>query len=248
MRYERTQSGNPHRLTINQHVFPKASIARFAQDDGLVAICLLEQQRTVRLPPQDPVFCARRAWNQTTEHGLMKQLEDAFQRVAKRVLERTTILPLNPSENGMVSQFYALVRLRADAKRKPQTDIKIKAVLPGETLSTNEEELLEKNGYIFTRGTSMPSRHMESIRIQVLLSRLCPPDTVWAPIYSRAIEFLVPDSFREIGIVPVSPQLCLVANSKGGEVLPANAISINRLAIDKASKYYFARDLSLFGI
>ena len=247
MRHEKTQRGNPHRLTINQHIFPKASIARFAQEDGLITIYLHEQRKTVRLPPQDVLFCARRVWNQAAENGFMKKVEGAFQTLAEHILHST-----NPSfgltENRIVSQFYSLCRLRAEAKQAPTSDVQMKGVLPGNTLTKSEEEILEKKGYIFARATTMPGRHMTSIRIHVLVDRLCAPETTWAAVYSRAVEFAVPDSFCEIGIVPLSPNVCLVANQAGGEISSENAIKINRIAIDKSSKYYFARDFAKCGL
>ena len=94
----------------------------------------------------------------------------------------------------------------------------------------------------------MPGRHMASIRIQVVLDRLCAPETTWAVIYSKAIEFVAPDSFFEVGIVPLSPNYCLVANQQGGEISSDNAIAINRIAIEKSSMYYFARDFSKCGV
>ncbi|SDN03888.1 hypothetical protein [Vreelandella arcis] len=118
----------------------------------------------------------------------------------------------------------------------------------GEDLHKNEEEILEKDGYSFARGETMPGRHLASIRIQVLMDRLCAPETTWAAVYSRDIEFIAPDSFFEIGIVPLSPSCCLVANQEGGEVSSNNAITINRKAIEQSSKYYFARDFSKCGI
>ncbi len=248
MRHERTQRRNPHGLTINQHVFPTASIARFAQEDGFVSIYLHEQQKTVRLPPQDVLFCARRVWNQASEHGFMSRVEGDFQKLANHILDGSVGRSLGPTENRIVSQFYALCRLRAEARQAPPQDVQIKGVLPGSALTKNQEEMLEKNGYIFARGTTMPSRHIASIRIQVLLDRLCALETIWAVVYSRAIEFLAPDSFREIGIVPLSPNYCLVATQCGGEISSDNAIEINRIAIEQSSKYYFARDFAKCGI
>lgn len=246
MSHERTQRGNPHRLTINQHVFPAASIARFTQEDGLVSVYLREHRKTVRLSPTNVLFCARRVWNQASEQGFMKKIEDAFQVLADCILDHT--FDLGPAENRIASQFYALCRLRAEAKRVSRPDVQLKGVLPGNALTKNEEESLENNGYIFVRGTTIPSRHMASIRIQVLLDRLCPQKTTWAVAYSRAIEFIVPDSFCEIGIIPLSPNCCLVANHEGGEISSDNAVEINRLAIDKSFMYYFAYDFAKCGI
>jgi hypothetical protein len=245
MPYERTQRRNPHKLTINQHVFPAASIARFAQKDGRVSVFLREQEKTLRLPPRDVLFCAKRVWNQTSENGFMRKVECTFQTLAERILNGT--FSLGPTENQTISRFYSLCRLRAEARQTPPADIQINGVQPGRPLTKNEEEMLEKNGYVSARGTTMPSRHMAGLRIQILLSRLYPQETTWAAVYSRTIEFIVPDSFCEIGIVSLSPNCCLVANVEGGEISSDNAIEINRIAIDKSSTYYFAQDLAKCG-
>jgi hypothetical protein len=248
MRHERTQPGNPHKLTINQHVFPAASIARFAQKDGFVTVYLYEQRKTVRLSPKNELFCAKRVWNQASEHGFMSEVEEAFQELANKILGGAFGLSIGATENRIVSQFYALCRLRDEAKKTPPPDAKMKSVSPEYTLTKNEEETLENNGYIFARGTTMPSRHMASIRIQVLLDILCVPETTWAVVYSREIEFIAPDSFCEIGIVPLSKNYCLVANQEGGEISSDNAIEINRIAIDKSFTYYFAHDFAKCGV
>lgn len=246
MHDEPTQPGNPNQFTIKQHVLPVASIARFAHDDGLVSVKLLAYGKVVRLPPKNVLFCARRVWNQASEQGFMRQIEGEFQALAERILRNA--ISIEPPDNRVISRFYWLCRLRAEARRFPSPDAKMKGVLPGGKLTKNEEEMLEKNGYIFTRGTTVPGRHMASIRIQVLLDRLCAPDTTWALVYSRNIEFVVPDDFGQIGIVPLSPNRCLVANVEGGEISADNAIEINHTAIDKSSTYYFAQDLERCGI
>lgn len=247
-RYEQTQRRNPHQLTTKQHVFPAASIERFVQKDGLVSVFLHKQQKTVLYRPQDVLFCARRTWNHASEHGFMKKVEDAFQILANQIMDGTVNCSLGLKEHKIISHFYSLCRLRAEAKAESPQDVKIKGFLPGSTLTKNQEEILEKNWYIFARGTTMPGRHMTSIRIQILLDRLCAPETTWAVVYSKVIEFVVPDSFFEVGIVPLSPNCCLVANQGGGEITSDNAIAINRIAIEKSSIYYFARDLSKCGV
>ncbi len=248
MKHETTQRGNPHRLTIGQHVFPAASIARFAQEDGLVSVYLHEQRKTIHCSPQNDLFCAQRVWNQTSEQGLMRRIEDVFQKLANHILNGGISHSLGSTEDRIVSQFYSLCRLRAEARQASPQDVQMKGVLPGSELTKNQEEILEKNGYIFARGTTMPSRHFVSIRIQILLDKVCAPDTTWAVVYSREIEFLAPDSFREIGIVPLSPNYCLVSNQSSGEISPDNAIEINRMAVGQSSKYYFARDFTKCGI
>lgn len=248
MSHEKTQSGNPLKLTINQHTFPAASIVRFAREDGYVSVHLLEQQKIVRLKPKDKLFCAERAWNQAVEVGLMKNVEVAFQKLANQILTENFGSTLDSKENRTISHFYALCRLRDEVKQFPPQDIQMNNLLPETTLTKNEEEILESNGYIFARGLVMLSRHLASIRIRALLDRLCDPETTWAIIYSREIEFIAPDSFREIGIVPLSKNYCLVANHLSGEISSDNAIEINRIAVNSSLKYYFAHDLTKCGL
>jgi len=40
-RYQKPKKGNPRELTVNQHVFPKRSIDRFANDQGRVSVRIL---------------------------------------------------------------------------------------------------------------------------------------------------------------------------------------------------------------
>ena len=148
----------------------------------------------------------------------------------------------------LVSQFYALCRLREEARQDPPQDVQINGRLQEDPLTKDQEEILEKNGYMFGRSATMLGRHIASTRIQVLMNRLCEPETTWAVVYSRVIEFLAPDSFGEIGIVPLSPNYCLVANQDSGEISSDNAITINRMAIKLSSNYFFARDFTKCGI
>lgn len=242
MRYEKTQLGNPHQLTVNQHVFPSASITRFADENGYVSVHLCDQGKTLRLSPKNDLFCAKRTWNQASEQGFMKKIEDAFQPLAARILEGYRRLTLK--EHDLVSRFYALCRLRAEARQSPPSDAQLGYALPAGLCDKDKEEILEANGYLFAHGATLPSRHIASIRIQVQIGRMCAPDTSWAVVYSKAVEFIAPDSFCEIGIVPLSPNFCLVANAASGEISDENAIQLNRLAVEKSCKYYFSRDLS----
>lgn len=50
-KYEKTQKKNPHSLTIDQHVWPAASIARFANISGVVDVLdKLQQSRRTAAP------------------------------------------------------------------------------------------------------------------------------------------------------------------------------------------------------
>ena len=178
----------------------------------------------------------------------MKKIEDAFQDLAEQILDGSMSHVLAPTEHEIVSNFYALCRLRANLRLAPPPDVQMKGVLPESYLSKDQEEILEKKGYIFARGATMLGRHIASIQIQASLYRLCAPETTWAIIYSRDVEFVVHDSFFEITVVPLSPNYCLVANQRSGEISSDNAVAINQLAIQRSSEYYFSRDFLKCGI
>lgn len=70
MKYEKTQKGNPHQLTINQHYFPARSIERFVRPDGRVDVHYIKNSKNFQVKPNNPIFCARRAWDQRVESSL----------------------------------------------------------------------------------------------------------------------------------------------------------------------------------
>lgn len=155
MHHEKTQRGNPHGLTINQHVFPAASIARFAQIDGFVLAFLKDQRKIIRCRPQNLLFCMKRGWNQSVEHGFMKIIEDEFQLLANRILDGSISNGLNPIDNKIITRFCVLCRLRAEERLAPSSDVQMRGILVGSPLPKKEEEILEKHGYIFARGATM---------------------------------------------------------------------------------------------
>jgi hypothetical protein len=242
MSSESTQSGNPHKLTKKQHVFPTASIARFVNKSGVVSVIRKPGNDALQLRPSNAMFCAKRVWNQSAEIGYMKSIEDKFQTFAERVLCGHT--KLTEEEQLAISRFYALCRLRSEVRDNPPGDLIINGAQPATALDTNTEEILESNGYVFARGNMIPGRHIAAIRIQILIGRTFPQNTKWGIIQSSEVEFLVPDSFKEIGVVPLTPNACFVANSCGGMITAQNAMEINAMACDVASSYYFAKDLS----
>lgn len=70
MRYPKPQRGNPHKLTIDQHIFPKACIARFAGERGTVQVRRKDGEHDLWLTPGNSYFCARQApGNSTTNAG-----------------------------------------------------------------------------------------------------------------------------------------------------------------------------------
>src|ERR1700730_17538642 len=84
--FEKPRKGNPNRLTIKQHVLPAASIARFADAKGGVWVHDLIRGKRRVTHRNDVIFCAQRAWDQRSESGFMKRIEDAFQSLAEMII------------------------------------------------------------------------------------------------------------------------------------------------------------------
>ena len=250
MKYEKTQKGNPNKLTIHQHVFPERSIKRYCDKNGCINVYLIQQEKVItNTKPNNDLFCARRTWDHNTENKFMRRKESDFQKIADNILDNNSkkLSPFNSSDNNIISTFYVLCRLRSEVKANPYPDARSSAI-PGTVASKDKEEILEKNGYMFSKGNVIPSRFINGINIQILLERLIPENTSWGLIQSNEIEFIVPDSFGNIGIVPLSPHHCLAANHTGGIITAKNATEINETAINCSTEYYFAKNFSKCGI
>ena len=148
MHFEKPQPGNPNRITVRQHVFPTKSIERFANDSGRVEIQFKDRNKTNKVRPTDAAFTAKRVWDQSSEAGYMKRIEDSFQAVSRYVLSGNEILSTDQMKD--VSRFHMLWRLRVDARSNRPPELKLKGVLPGErVLTEDQEEKLEVNGYSY---------------------------------------------------------------------------------------------------
>ncbi|MEI6847279.1 MAG: hypothetical protein WCK32_04455 [Chlorobiaceae bacterium] len=264
MRYERAQTNNPHTLTIEQHVLPKAIIKRYTQANGKVSVYWRPKQNCESWKPIDPRFCVKRVWDQRTEEGYPKKLENDFDTLTKEIISGGKKMPdIGTVENQTISYFNQLWkwRFKANCTEFPN----IKTGLQGCVSSKDKQEILEKNGYIFTSDDGiMQSRFLAGIHRMVqniVLHRLGLLEKIWGIVKSETIEFIVPDSFGDIDIVPVSPNFCLVEKSLAYDLFPflmrffsanigiavispKDAIEINKIAVREYCQYYFARDFS----
>lgn len=66
----------------------------------------------------------------------------------------------------------------------------------------------------------------------------------WGIARSASADFLVPDSFEDMMIVPISPRLAIVADVPDCVLSSDEVATINQSAIARAKNYYFARQLS----
>jgi hypothetical protein len=248
MTFEKPQNRNPHELTVRQHVIPVVSIERFADVDGCVEVWLNKHGKSVRVPAGDSLFYAKRVWDQSTERGMFKRIEDAFQSIANGLLNGTLSVALPEQENA-INEFYALCYYRGQLKASPPQDVKQDVLGTRESYNQNEAELLEKNGYMTIRpdGT-LPGRHLAAIMAYLRIGeiRKVLSSHRWQVLRSPLAQFVVPDQFPDQAVMPIAPRICLVAGAEGHvEVDEHEVRRFNRILAGASRKCYFAHELKL---
>jgi hypothetical protein len=243
-RSEKTQKGNPHQLTVRQHVYPRASIERFVNAGGL-DLYDLKQHLLRRAKPDDPMFCADRAWGHGPESGWMKEIEDAFQDLVEKLLAG---LPdaFDERQSATISDFYALWQARAERRRLPAQRIPAAEGVLGMRVDYTEDELeqLEKAGISAFRGDgSISMRHLMGPVIRLAMDRII--DSLagrsWRILTTHDGEFCVPDVPAH-GIIPLTPTVAL-HSSRYGVISRDDLIYVNCCLASKSREYLFARSL-----
>jgi hypothetical protein len=245
MQFEKTQKGNPHKLSIKQHIFPVRSIERYLKIDGTAEVYLKSINKSIQTNPYDQIFCALRGWDHGTEIGYMKSVEDKFQALAELILDGSTI-SIGLKEKEIVNEFYGLWNLRSYYEANPIGDQNLQGI-PGDDLTLDTQEMLEKHGVGFIRpDATVPGRQMTGLRIIIDMIPIRKQLEVaqWGIIRSSQGEFIVPDNFSNNQIVPITPNLCLYSPSRNAILSIVGIREVNRLAIQSSQKYYFAKDLS----
>jgi len=242
-RHEKTQAGNPHGLTIAQHVFPTASIARFAGRDGRVSLCDVLRRRVRRATPKDAVFCARRAWDHGSEAGFMKSIEDAFQALAVKILDGS-VSAIGDEEKRIINEFFALWYMRSRNRNLTSQEIQATGVTGG-GLSKDQEEILERRGIMFARtGGRFPARQLNGLELRTRTFHYVHNGlsaTQWGIIQAQGGEFAVPDVPLHT-VVPLTPAVCLASPAPNGTITKQNLADINRNAVAASQAYFFAHD------
>lgn len=246
-KFEKTQKGNPHGLPIRQHVFPQASIARFTDNNGLVSLHRLATGQRRKAAPSDDMFCAMRAWDTRAEFGYMKKIEDQFQGLASRIIDKT-VTKIEGSDKHRVDQFFALWKMRAMFRSKEVADVQFNGVT-GENFSKDQEEKFEKMGVLFMReGGVMSAHRVHGMQIQtgIMQETSALSGIRWAVVQAQQGQFVVPD-LPTTTFIPIRPMLCLCGTTENvienGIILKHNVIDINRHLSMNSKEYYFANDL-----
>lgn len=251
MTFEATQKGNPRRITVNQHTFPKASIERFADSHGFVQIVRTASGQAFKAKPSKDVFCAPRVWNQQAETGFMREIEDGFQVLANGILSGQ-MQRVNAAESELITKFYCLWNIRFLRKRYRGADQKLSENgVSGVSFeyTKDDQECLEIGGINVIRpDMTLSSRHLVSISIRQEVDQTAATmrGFQWQVVVATDGEFLVPDNFLQYWAVPLSPTMSMIVTSaKKPQKLSRDQVSaINRIAVESSFEYYFARDPS----
>lgn len=244
------QKKNPHRLTILQHVFPVRSIERFCNSQGAVTVKVLRSDRTISVSPDYELFCAKRVWDQRAEAGYMKRIEDQFQALANRIVSEE-LSSLGREHFSIITRFFGLWSSRVEEKHTLTVDRVVNGV-GGESLTKDEEELLESRRFLYFRRdkmsgqTLMDSRFIVGMRIQMRVDQIADDadGSPWGIIRAHEGEFIAPDTFGPQPIVPLTPTICLRCGVGNGVVSKFGVTMMNRYAVQSARDYYMARDFA----
>jgi hypothetical protein len=239
---EKTQLNNPHGLTVNQHVWPQASIARFADDAGVVTVVDKIRRLARLVKPDDPIFCANRVWDQRAEAGYMKQIEDAFQRLATDIIDGT-VSAIRPEQKATVDAFFSLWKFRAEYKNMAECETVLVGVC-GAGLTKDEEERVEKAGALFHRADgAMPGRMLYGMQIQRKIDGYMEDlsSIQWGIIRTLEGHLVVADCPKHT-IIPLTPTLCLSSGGQTGHITRENLAEVNRAFREASTEYYFAMD------
>lgn len=244
-----TQTGNPHNLTVNQHIFPKFCIKRFVNSSNKVDFYDLKNKRLSKQNPKNHRFCGQRIWNERQETGFMKSIEDDYLDLINRTYHRVTY-QLQPTDHTIITSMFFLWKFRQYRAVNPIPDTRLKGMLTNGsstsfTLDQKEQAeavgitIIDDNGWVNSRDMTG-----DNIQLQVMHYKNHYKNMYWGVLHSQNAEFLVPDTYDDVLVLPVSPFMCFVLNFESALVTDNHVYQINKIAISKSQKYYFARDFS----
>jgi hypothetical protein len=242
MKYEKTQPGNPHRLTVNQHVLPVRCIERFAGSDGCVDVCVANRPNLLRLAPQNGLFRTKRTWDEKAERHFMKRIEDKFQELADKIVNGEVQI-VEGSEATTVNLYFALWYHRSRYPRPDDPFVRNMNVTPND-LTKDQREKLEKNGVGYYGPEGMPARFIAGAQLQILTGRMAHHirDLTWGVVHPLEGEFVMPD-IPSHKLLPIDPTTCLAASHPSGHIPRENLREVNAALIAMSCRYYFARDM-----
>ena len=242
---EPVQPGNPHQLTRNQHIFPRASIARFRNPKtGLSALSFAAKKIIRNIDARNKLFCANHVWDQRAEGGFGASIERDFQSLAERLIKGDTRwLSFN---HRLITQFHALWQGRAQYADNPEPAVKFNAGRGTPDLTRDFKERLEAchTTYI-DEDNSLPSRQATGLHIHagIMMAMRTHGALEWRLCQASpdAGEFLVPDTPATF-YIPLTPTLALLGASDIDVARPNVMKIINLTALAHSRRFVIAHD------
>lgn len=243
-RSERTRSKNPEELTIKQHVFPTRSIQRFCNTRGCVSVYDIIREKKREAKPKDIIFCSDRGWSHEIERDMIK-IESAFQVLCEKIIHNETY-DFTSEDKKCADSMHALWFMRAQFRYLDRQEYLLNGV-DGEVLTKQEEERLEKEGFYFIRaGGGVPSRFVNGVQLMLHVGKLLKQYTTeiekWSVIKSIDGNFVIPD-VPFCKIIPITPNISIVANHERGIITKENLDEINKSVIMRSVSYFFSKSL-----
>ncbi|CAP44979.1 hypothetical protein GG851_12105 [Bordetella petrii] len=240
--FERTQKGNPHHITINQHIHSKHCIKQFCGKDGLVDVREMATDKVTRAKPEAKVFCTKRAWDDVTEKSRMAGFERAYFNVL------TNPSTFESRNHEAISAYYLLWHFRFLAATADRTPLTINGVVPERELDINSRELLESRGIIYmNEDATMSTRFIYGARFYLFHDREMERlrGTRWGLVHCRAGELLCADNHGGHLYMPISPTAAFLGGYQDGTLTLDDVQACNRLSVATADNWLFARDLQV---
>lgn len=210
-----------------------------------MTVYLKSEAKTEKRKPEARIFCAKRAWDQKTETGIMREIEVAYQKLAERFLADSS-KDLKQEDHDTISDMYILWSIRFSHSKKPIEDQTPNEVLDvAVKMSKDDIERLESNGISSVRPSlEIPGRQIAGpiITLKIFRERKKLKGTKWHVIKSTKDDFIVPDQSLERMILPLSPEFCFVHESDSFAD-NADADEINKVLIKNSDAYYFGKTL-----
>jgi len=234
-----------YRFTIKQHVFPVKSIEQHYSRKNVVQLFDKRRQSLFPAKSNNNLFTVNRVWDERAEKHIGKPIEDEFQRLTSRILAGK-IKRLGIFESELVSRFWSLWRTRNFFKVEGLPDVRAKGIT-GDSLTEQQRIALEAKGVMYVGDDGvMPGRFLAGIHIVRFFDSLMTdqPNTTWGIVHTSEGELIVPDTFGENMVVPLTPKVLLIANAPDCHLTPDELALINREAICSAQDFYFARNFS----
>jgi hypothetical protein len=246
MAFEKPQKGNPHKLTVKQHVFPRRSIERFYDSGNGIELSLAEQKMSIRALSTHDVFCAKRAWSHRVESGFMTDIERRYQEVAEAIVEGR-VSSITALDQRAVSDMFALWRVRWHWQDSDHPDPKLKMDRLERALPIDVQERMEKVGVLFTRpdGT-FPLRQAVGVNIQLDQEELAHAMSgrAWGIVRAASGQFVVPDTYGSDAVLPLSPTIVLAWDCPDKTITGEAVAAINRVAFARHKRYLFAESFA----